>query len=295
MALLRGAQRVGLAKHLGSIARGMPSVPPKQERQRLPDFLGAQAPRQGEVWLLEGCVMPELFGRVNRATAKLLTLAGYDVRVPKPRLCCGALHAHAGMGETARDLARDWLDQAERIGMPDAILSASAGCGAHLAEFDRLLPDEPDRARQFSGRVCDASVFLARPENLRRIATELGELPGEWYPLTYDDPCHLCHGQGVRAEPRALLDAIPGMQRVELQDAEACCGSAGLHSLLHPREAQEQLAGKLVDLAQSGAKTLVTANPGCHMQWQTGQGGDSTAKPVYHLMEVLAMACEPQR
>ncbi|MCA9003099.1 MAG: (Fe-S)-binding protein, partial [Planctomycetes bacterium] len=155
----------------------------------------------------------------------------------------------------------------------------------------RILASDPDLARRaeaLSNLVIDASAFLARRENLERLRPLLNPLPEAWLPLAYDDPCHLCHGQQVRVQPRELLDAIPGVHRVELLEAEACCGSAGLHSFAHPEAARTQLASKLVDLEQSGAATLVTANPGCHMQWETGQRTSTAPRPVRHLMEVLA-------
>ena len=213
MGLLRLAQRLGIARHMGAISASMPHVPPSSERKPLPDFVGANQPRLGEVWLLEGCVMPQLYGRVNRAAVRLLQQVGYDVRIPKPRLCCGALHAHAGDGERARELARDWLDLADEVGLPDAILSASAGCGAHMQEFDRLLakdPSQTERATAFSGKVMDASVFLARQENLGRLLPKLHPLPESFYPLAYDDPCHLCHGQQVRDEAPPTPRRHPG-------------------------------------------------------------------------------------
>ncbi len=289
MTMLAWLQRRGWHRRFGAWLANLPAVPSQDQRASLPDFAGAHHPRVGEVWLLEGCVMPELYGRVNRGALGLLQRLGYDVRVPKPRWCCGALHAHAGDGPTARDLARKWRHQLRQVGTPDAILSTSAGCGAHLQTFDHLAPPEPGEAR-FADLVMDVSTFLARRENLARLQPLLQPLPEAWLPLAYDDPCHLCHGQQVRREPRALLDAIPGVHRVELERAEECCGSAGLHGMLHPESARQQLAPKLADLAQSGAATLVTGNPGCHMQWDVGQRDLPAPRPVRHLIEVLDQA-----
>jgi len=109
-------------------------------------------------------------------------------------------------------------------------------------------------------------------------------------PITWDDPCHLCHAQGVRSEPRAVLSALSGLARVELADSEACCGSAGIYSLLRPEASRAVLAKKLADLERSGAKTLVTANPGCHMQWESGLARAGKDVKVVHLAELVDAA-----
>ena len=111
--------------------------------------------------------------------------------------------------------------------------------------------------------------------------------------VAYDDPCHLCHGQGVRAEPRSLLDAVPGLERVELDEPESCCGSAGIYSILRPDDSSRLFDEKLRDLTETGAMTLVTANPGCHMQWASGVAKSGESKRVMHLAEVLGEALEP--
>ncbi|MEZ5975891.1 MAG: heterodisulfide reductase-related iron-sulfur binding cluster [Planctomycetota bacterium] len=140
------------------------------------------------------------------------------------------------------------------IGPPDAILTTSAGCGAHMQSFGTLLAAEPlfaEDAREFGEKVMDVTTFLATPHLLDRLLPQLGPLPDTCLPLAYDDPCHLCHGQGIRSEPRRLLDAIPASRRVELELSEACCGSAGLYSLEHPDRAAAHLAPKLIDLQRS--------------------------------------------
>ena len=116
---------------------------------------------------------------------------------------------------------------------------------------------------------------------------------GAWpAPFAWDDPCHLCHGQGIRAQPRRILDAIPGMRRVEMQGSESCCGSAGIYSLLRPATAAEVLDPKIRALVECGAKTLVTANPGCQMQWEAGLARAGVDVRVAHIAEVLGGSLE---
>ena len=110
-------------------------------------------------------------------------------------------------------------------------------------------------------------------------------------PITYDDPCHLCHGQGVRNEPRTILDQT-AHERVELKDSESCCGSAGIYSALRPKDAALILEPKLEALEDSGARTLVTANPGCQLQWQAGIKSRGLDVEVLHLAELLERSLE---
>ncbi|MFT4649041.1 MAG: glycolate oxidase iron-sulfur subunit [Glaciecola sp.] len=291
---VRLLQRLGLAKFMEPAVASLPPIPNSEQRQSLPEWSRAEGTKKGEVWILEGCVMPELFGRVNRAAVRLLQKAGFDVRAPKPRLCCGAMHSHGGEGATSRDFARAWIDLADQLGWPSAVISTSAGCGAHMHEFDRVLSGDADyaeRAVRFADLVQDASVFLRGDGIFESLSTDMHAIPMEFQPIAYDDPCHLCHAQGVREQPRNLIDAIPDLVRVNLQDPEACCGSAGLYSVMHPEESQELFKGKLQDFESSGARTLVTANPGCQMQWM---GGIQEPQRALHLIELLALSIEGQ-
>lgn len=292
---LRFAQRTGLlrlaAKFSGARKEAllsMPPAPPASERRPLPERTPARGAQRGEVALLEGCVMPELFGRVNRASAAVLADIGYASRTARGHVCCGALHAHNGELEGARELARATIASYERLGDAPIVVN-SAGCGAHMKAYGTLLEDDPawrERAQRFSKRVVDFSEFVAAnaPADWRpRAAPGLGK-------LTYDDPCHLCHGQQIRSQPRELLARVSGAERVELANAESCCGSAGIYSLLRPGDSQAVFEPKARAFAASGADTLVTANPGCHLQWEAGFARLGVKARVVHIAEVLAQA-----
>ena len=238
--------------------------------------------------MLEGCVMPELLGRVNRATARALAAIGWASRRPPGHVCCGALHAHNGDLDGARDLARQTIAAFDDLGSELPVVVNSAGCGAHMQGYGHLLASDPEwapRAQEFAARVVDFSEFMER------------EAPPDFAPranlrptakVTYDDPCHLCHGQGVRTPPRALLDRVTGIERVELHESEACCGSAGLYSMLRPVESAAVFEPKLEAFDRSGAEVLVTANPGCHLQWQAGFERAGRDVRVLHIAELLA-------
>jgi glycolate oxidase iron-sulfur subunit len=296
------AQKLGLVKLAarlqgarGAMLKHMPLVPPWSERKLLPVHTPARGARIGTALVLEGCVMPELFGRVNHATARVLAAVGYDVVKAQGHVCCGALHAHNGDLEGARMLARSTVERFEAAAPLDApIVVNSAGCGSHLKELGRILEHDEafaPRACALAARVVDFSQLLGRTDVLARLKPQLHavDLGGR---VTWDDPCHLCHGQQVRAEPRKLLESVPDLVRVELADAESCCGSAGIYSLLRPLDSLAILDTKLEDLRRSGAKVLVTGNPGCHQQWQTGVARAGLGVRVMHIAEVLDMALQ---
>ncbi len=299
--LLRIGQRTGalalvarLAGERGAPLRALPSVPPRRERRPLE--LDSQRPAERateSVALLEGCVMPELYGRVNRATVQALAQVGIGARTPRKVTCCGSLHAHNGDREGARMLARKLIEGFETLVDPDGaalpVVINSAGCGSHLRELSALFGDEPEwaaRAERFSARVRDLSEVLE--ERGRDSAPSAA--PSVANPVAWDDPCHLCHGQGVRSAPRVVLDRIAGLERVELERSESCCGSAGIYSMLRPADSKALLDEKIAALRVSGARTLVTANPGCQLQWESGVRAAGLDVRVMHLAEVVARA-----
>ena len=250
------------------------------ESTRFPLKRVAYEPRpngsRGTVALLEGCVMEGLYASTNRATERTLVVNGYRMVNGGGQRCCGALHAHAGDLDTARQLARKNIEAFEQSGA-DFFVSNAAGCGAMLKEYDQLLADDPDwgpRARRLVERTRDVSELLA----------EAG--PVEGAPLeitaTYDAPCHLLHAQRVSAPPLKVLAAIPGMKLVPLTDAEYCCGAAGIYNLLEPATSNAVLAPKLGHIDATGAKFVATGNPGCHMQIGAGlRRAGSDASPIH--------------
>ncbi len=302
--LLRLAQKTGLdglgARLFGAdpeTVRALPRIPALRERALLPPRADAAAgvPPRGEVALLEGCVQPELFARVNRATLRSLAALGLASRVPRLP-CCGSLHAHAGEREGARALARGLIEALERErdaqGEPLLLVVNSAGCGSHLKELEQLFaPDDPwhARARAAAARVRDYAELVLPLVLERAPALPEGLFPA---PFAWDDPCHLCHGQGIRREPRAILERLLGARLVAMDDAEACCGSAGTYSLARPEDAARVFARKRESFERCGARTLVTANPGCQLQWESGLRRAGREARVVHLAELVAAALD---
>src|SRR5262245_3134295 len=243
----------------------LPPLPPASERGPLPALIPARGERVARVGFLRGCVQDVVFRAHNLATIRLLTRNGYEVAIPPAQQCCGALHAHAGDPERARALARENIAAFEAAGVETVVVNA-AGCGAHLKNYGHLLRDDPawrERAAAFSRTVADVTEVLVR----RPLAGPLGAVRMR---VAYHDPCHLAHGQKVRAQPRALLRAIPGLELVDLRESEMCCGSAGTYNLTEPAMARQLLARKVGHLQATGAEAVVTANPGCILQIASG-------------------------
>lgn len=263
----------------------LPTLPPPLERGPLPETLPARGERLARVGFLAGCVQDVVFRPHNLATLRLLARNGAEVFIPRDQRCCGALHAHAGDPERSRALARQNIVAFEALGL-DAVIVNAAGCGAHLKNYGHLLREDPAwraRAEAFARKVQDVTEFLAR----RPLAGPLGPLPMK---VTYHDPCHLCHGQRVRAQPRALIRAIPGIELVELQESEFCCGSAGIYNLTEPEMAARLLERKVAHLAATGAEAVVTANPGCILQIAAGLHRRGLPMRVLHIVELLDRA-----
>jgi glycolate oxidase iron-sulfur subunit len=286
------AQRVGLdrlvARLLPARVREMhallPEIPPRAQRRRLPAFTPARGTRRGRVALFEGCVMPELFGRVNEAARQVLSRAGFEVVVPAAQGCCGALQAHGGDLASARALAgrnaRGFEDVLAGAAAVDAILVTSAGCSAALREAPGWIGEAGSPLAAASRDVLDFLAEVGLDLDLEPLAMR----------VCYDDPCHLIHAQGVEQAPRRLLSAIPGLELVAHRSPEACCGAAGIYNLTQPEMSRSVLSPKLDALIEAGPDVVATANPGCAMQLAAGLAGRGHETRVVHPLELLEEA-----
>lgn len=219
----------------------------------------ARRRRRARVGLLTGCVQGEFFPQVNAATARVLALEGCDVVIPPRQGCCGALSLHSGREDEAKRFARRTIETFERAGV-DAVVVNAAGCGSSMKDYAEVLAGEPGWA---------ARAEALRTRDLAEFLIELGPVAERRpLPLTvaYHDACHLAHAQGVRAQPRELLRAIPELELREIEESAICCGSAGTYNLLQPEAARELGDRKAERVLAAGADVLVSANPGCTMQ-----------------------------
>ncbi|MDQ6944815.1 MAG: heterodisulfide reductase-related iron-sulfur binding cluster [Actinomycetota bacterium] len=281
--LERLLRRRGVLERLPQPLRTMASLlPPIGAAVDVPETLSAHGRRRGSVALLSGCVQQAFFSGVNAATARVLVAEGFDVVVPPGQGCCGALSEHSGREEEAKAFARRTIDTFGSLDV-DALVINSAGCGTSVKDYGELLADDPgyrDRAVDLAGRSADIAELLAGAEPVAmRHRLEMK--------VAYHDACHLAHSQGIRAQPRRLLGDIPGVELVEIADADLCCGSAGVYNLLAPDAAAELGDRKAANVADTGADLLVAANPGCTLQIAAGLRRRGVELPVAHTVEVL--------
>jgi glycolate oxidase iron-sulfur subunit len=241
----------------------------------LPALTPARGRRRGCAGLLTGCVQRHLHPGVHRATVQLLAAAGWDVVVPPRQGCCGALELHGGRLDAFRRRARALAGTfAADL---DVVVTSAAGCGAAMKACGRWV-DAP-ATRRLAERTRDVTEVLADAD------LPLGPLA---LTATYHDPCHLVHGQRVRAAPRALLRRIPGLTLVELPESELCCGSAGVYNLLEPALADRLRERKIDRIVETGARVVVTGNPGCMLQIAVGARARGLALEILHPVELLA-------
>jgi glycolate oxidase iron-sulfur subunit len=270
---------------LGEVAQLAPSAEPPFFFSQIGRTFPAEGPRRYRVAFLAGCIVNVSFARLNEATVRVLQKNGCEVVLPEGQGCCGALHLHSGLREQARKLARRNLDAFREAGY-DAILTNSAGCGSTLKEYGELLADDPvycDRAHTFAALVRDATEFLGGIE-LNPPRTPLEAV------VTYQDSCHLAHGQRVRGAPRELLTAVPGLTLEEMPGSDICCGSAGIYNVVENEMSMQILQRKMESVNRTNATIIATANPGCILQLEAGVRMHGRRQRVLHVLEVLDQA-----
>lgn len=361
--LLRKLGVMKMLGQLGDMEGLLPPLPPMQKRIKFPVRWKAKGAKQASVGMVTGCVMQVMQSQVNEATARVLCKSGCDVAAPKTQNCCGALHAHIGDIEKAKEFAQGNIVAFEEWqkdnGNLDAIVINAAGCGAALKEYPGWFKGDAEwesRSIAFAEKVKDVSEFLAQPDFKARLQEQMSEAPAdntddatvlrmnsmdarEAMPntagattlqavngqvqsddanelaatdsvgntankqgikkipkvrcVTYHDACHLAHGQGIRVQPRELMEMVAdsgAFEMVALTEAEMCCGSAGSYNITQPEMAMQLLERKMKHIAATGASTVVTGNPGCAMQIMLGAKKFGPDVEVLHPIEVLDRA-----
>ncbi|UFS70273.1 (Fe-S)-binding protein [Geomonas sp. RF6] len=296
MVPLRVYQRVGLQKMVRSLGvmkmfppqlqrmeKLLPKLPSAPLRQTLQEVTPAVGKEKGTVGFFLGCVMSLLFSEASFATVELLSRLGYRVITPKAQKCCGAPNMLGLDKEGLLEAARFNTDLFSGYDL-DFIVTDCGGCGAELKKYGEHLHGDVSAAA-FSSKVRDISQVLAAEKEA--LAKELKSLP---LAVTYHDACHIAHCQGIRLEPRTLLKMIPGLEFREMEDPDACCGSAGTYNIEKPEMADKVLRRKVDRVRKTGAKYLVTGNPGCLLQLKQALESEEEPIKVLHLTELLAMS-----
>ena len=280
------ARRAGLPRLLGPQLEAMeallPPLAPEGFADRFPKLNPAQGERRGRVGLVLGCVQRCFDPDVNQATVAVLQANGFEVVIPADQGCCGAVSHHQGQLEQTRSLASDLVRSFQEATGPeglDALLVAASGCGHTMKTYGELL----NEGQSFPCPVLDVHEFLAARGLSDAFRSSLQPLP---IAVAYHDACHMIHGQGIAAQPRQLLQAIPELELREASEAGVCCGSAGIYNLVQPAEAAELGEIKAKDLSDTGASVIASANIGCSLQLRRHLQKDGPE--VLHPMQLLA-------
>jgi glycolate dehydrogenase iron-sulfur subunit len=285
--LQAAARATGILRLLGLAERDL-LLPPVDRRfffEQLGKTFPAHGTRRARVAFFAGCVANVTFTALNEATIRVLAANGCEVVIPGGQFCCGALAAHAGVRDVGRDLARRNI-AAFASGNFDVLVTNAAGCGSTLKEYDHLFTaDEPEysAAAVLAKKTRDVTEFLA----VLGLCAPLKPIPAR---VTYQDSCHLLHGQKIREAPRQLLRAIPGVELVELPFADICCGSAGVYNVTETKASLALLAEKMACAKSTNAQIIATANPGCLLQLRAGAKIHKTGHEVLHVIELLDRA-----
>jgi glycolate oxidase iron-sulfur subunit len=297
MAPMRLYQRTGLQKLVRTLGilkmfpkplermEGLlPDLPERPLRRVIKEDMPAKGEVRGTIGFFLGCVMSLIFSDASRATIKLLTLLGYRVITPRNQVCCGAPNMLAGDLAGLKEAARKNVDIFGGFDL-DFIVTDCGGCGAELKKYSHHLSDSS--VASFSDKVRDISQVLAMHADELKLL--LKPLPMK---VTYHDPCHIAHCQGIRREPRDMLKLVPGLEYMELENADACCGSGGTYNIAKPEMADLILRRKLDTIRATGADVVVTGNPGCLLQLKKGLLDHLPQVKIMHLTELLAQSID---
>lgn len=278
----------GLLDSVPFFSRAARMIPPLPSRswQHLPEIFPAKNERKLRVGLMTGCVNSVVLSRTNWAVAEVLSASGCEVVIPPNQGCCGSILLHIGHHKEAKELARKLILTFARYEPLDAIVVTAAGCGAIMKDYSHLFVDEPDIAelvKEFAAKVkdfCELIDEVGLPSPLRLL---------NWR-VTYHDPCHLAHGQNIREQPRRLIRQVPGVEFVELPEADWCCGGGGAYSVLQPEFSDAVLDRKIANIKATGADVVVTANIVCIMQIWYGIRKHRLNVRLMHIADFLRSA-----
>jgi len=202
--------------------------------------------------------------------------------VPQGQGCCGALNAHAGDIANSRAMARTNIDSLMAAGV-ERIITSSAGCGSSMKEYSDLLKDDAEyreKSARFSEMTSDVTEFLVSLPFQAPTSTITRK-------ITYQDPCHLAHAQRITAAPRLILNSIPGLELIEMENSNLCCGGAGIYSSTQPALSKRLLSRKMDSIEETGVSEVITANPGCMLQVEQGFKTKGKSGKVRHVVDIL--------
>jgi glycolate oxidase iron-sulfur subunit len=274
-----------LPTELRQMERQLPNFTKPFFTPRRTSYLPQDGVVNHKIALLSGCIMPLVQSDAMRSTVRVLNKNHCEVIVPIGQGCCGALNLHTGDLEYAKKMARINIDIMLESS-PDYILTNSAGCGASMKEYEKLFSDDVEysaKAQLFSRKTMDIHEFLIK------IGLKIPEKEFK-FKVTYQDACHLAHGQRITSQPREILKSIKGLEFIEMDNSAMCCGSAGIYSMLNPSMAQDILSDKLDNIISTHCDIVATSNPGCSMHIGAGLEKNNLPYRIMHVIEILDQA-----
>lgn len=281
------SRKQGAARHfpdfVSGILHGM-----KAPRFRVPFLSGrihemtrppAGVKVKGKVAVFAGCLLEFFLSDAGEKMISVLTGAGYEVFFPKQQTCCGLPACASGDIETAKEMA---VRNLTLLSGYDHVIVGCASCGSTLKQYGNWLKGDAkyEEAASLENRVKDFSIFI------RDQLTTKDEV-SENIKVTYHDPCHLKWKQGVCMEPREVLKQLRGVEYIEMEGADNCCGLGGSFGLMHPEESRAIQSAKIESIIKTGADIVVTSCPGCMIQLMDGLSRYGSSIRVMHMSDMV--------
>jgi len=274
-----------LPRQLRDMERQLPGIPARTARSQIAEVTAAMGEQRARVGFFLGCAQNLLFTEGSKATVRVLARNGNQVITPRSAQCCGMPAIGYGDWDALRAFARHNIELFEKLDV-DVIVTDCATCGSSLKEYGHYLAGEPlwaERAAEFSARVQDISEYLSSQE----LVKPAGRIKAR---VTYHDPCHLVRAQEVRAQPRHLLQMIDGLELVEMNEADWCCGSAGTQIITHYETSMGVLDKKMANVAATEPDYVASGCPGCQMQLTLGCKRSGLHAEIVHPVQLLDRA-----
>jgi L-lactate dehydrogenase complex protein LldE len=237
-----------------------------------------------KVSLFVTCLVDQLWSSVGTSTVEILRRVGCEVEFDDRQTCCGQPAFNTGYREEARMVAERFITIFEES-KSDAIVSPSGSCTAMVHHFPELFHDNDDwrkRAVSVADRTHELSSFLVR-------VLKVQDVGASWTGrLTWHDACHGLRDLNLKTEPRSLIRHVRGVEFVELENADACCGFGGTFSVKYPEISVAILDQKIESIENAGVQAVVAGDASCLMQIGGRLSRKGSKVRVMHLAELLA-------
>ena len=237
-----------------------------------------------KVALFVTCLVDQLCPNVGMATVEVLERAGCHVTFDDRQTCCGQPAFNTGYRKQAREFAKRFIEIFENTDA-EAIVIPSGSCAAMVKHFHEVFEAEPEwqvRADRIAAKTHELSVFL-----VNRLGVEnVGAISNS--KATWHDACHGLRDLGIRDEPRRLMNNVQGLEFIEMQNADVCCGFGGTFSVKYPEISAGILDNKIEMIEKSGADTVVACDASCLMQISGRLSRLGSKIQTKHIAEILA-------